>query len=229
MYSCHSRVFLFNPNNDSKLYEMKTHLHKLPEGFIVTSDEEIKQGDLKYTPFDDIIKIHKQEGQYYDTHESKIIAQQHQITFSDDITEEKLREIGWVDVQKLNENANGYAVFGKPIGEKYLAFKEGYNQGFQKAQELLSERRFTEGDLRKAIAMAKKANTPDGLIDMDSWISNGYEGAEPAHSEEEIIKSLSQPKSWEVEIEIDFCPQALPKDRYTPKLTNGKITITRIL
>jgi len=200
---------------------MKTHLHKLPEGFIVTSDEEIKQGDLKYTPFDDIIKIHKQEGQYYDTHESKIIAQQHQITFSDDITEEKLREIGCVDVQKLNENANGYAVFGKPIGEKYLAFKEGYNQGFQKAQELLSDRVFTKEDMQQALVDM-------GLLTVKNPVGSAYKI-------DEIIQSLSKPKCWEVEIEMeaylsddeDENGNLIGKKR--PKLTDGKITILKIL
>ena len=200
---------------------MRTFLHKLPEGFIVTSDEEIKQGDLKYTPFDDIIKIHKQEGQYYDTHESKIIAQQHQITFSDDITEEKLREIGCVDVQKLNENANGYAVFGKPIGEKYLAFKEGYNQGFQKAQELLSDRVFTKEDMQQALVDM-------GLLTVKNPVGSAYKI-------DEIIQSLSKPKCWEVEIEMeaylsddeDENGNLIGKKR--PKLTDGKITILKIL
>lgn len=42
------------------------------------------------------------------------------------------------------------------------------------------------------------AKTDDGLIDMDSWISNGYEGATPAYSEKEIIQSLLPKTEWDV-------------------------------
>jgi hypothetical protein len=62
---------------------------------------------------------------------------------------------------------------------------------------------YTEDDLRKAIAMAKIAKTDDGLIDMDAWISNGYEGATPAYNENEIIQSLKQPKWFVAEIEVN--------------------------
>jgi hypothetical protein len=54
---------------------------------------------------------------------------------------------------------------------------------------------YSEEDLIRAIAMAKMAKTHDGLIDMDAWISNGYEGATPAYTEDEIIQSLKQPKT----------------------------------
>jgi hypothetical protein len=62
---------------------------------------------------------------------------------------------------------------------------------------------YTKEDLYKAIAMAKIAKTDDGLIDMDAWISNGYEGATPAYNENEIIQSLKQPKWFVAEIEVN--------------------------
>ena len=61
--------------------------------------------------------------------------------------------------------------------------------------------KYTEDDLRKVIAMSKIASTHDGLIDMDSWISNGYEGAIPAYSEEEIIQSLQKYPKYVVMVE----------------------------
>lgn len=39
-----------------------------------------------------------------------------------------------VDVEELSEKANGYAYYGKPLGEKYLAFKEGFIKGYKTAQ-----------------------------------------------------------------------------------------------
>lgn len=39
-----------------------------------------------------------------------------------------------IDVEKLSEKANGYAYYGKPLGERYLAFKEGFIEGYKSAQ-----------------------------------------------------------------------------------------------
>jgi hypothetical protein len=110
------------------------------------------------------------------------------------------------------------------------------------AQELLSDRRFTLEDVYKAIAMAKIAKTQDGLIDMDAWISNGYEGAAPAYSTEEIIQSLSK-TSWPVELEmeqivftngnssdLEISVNGLQDTVLNkPKLTDGKVKILRLL
>ena len=39
-----------------------------------------------------------------------------------------------IDIEDLSEKANGYAYYGKPLGEKYLAFKEGFIEGYKAAQ-----------------------------------------------------------------------------------------------
>lgn len=58
------------------------------------------------------------------------------------------------NVEKLAESANGYSVYGKPLGEKYLAFNEGYQSGFNAHKELVKDKLFTEQDLREAISLA---------------------------------------------------------------------------
>jgi hypothetical protein len=101
-----------------------------------------------------------------------------------------------------------------------------YIKGFQKAQELLaSDRMFTLEDIMLAF-------------------NNGYSQFTAQTMDcEDYIQSLSQPKSWEIEIEIeykdgfgywyDYTPmiQECNKEPFAlrPKLTNGKIKITKIL
>jgi hypothetical protein len=183
-------------------------LHKLPEGFIVTSDEEIKENDYViediggtiYGPIDreSIVENPK-----------KVIVQQDQIDFSA-LLEEEQKKIGWFD----------YAIdFANEIKHDGLDYNTGrwYGriEGFQKAQELLSDRRFTIKDMffvfNKGIEFGD-----DEIVNFRKKFFD------------KSIQSLSQ-KSWKVELEMEFCPQALPKDRYTPKLTNGKIKIIKLL
>jgi hypothetical protein len=180
-------------------------LHKLKEGFIVSSNEEIKENDYViediggtiYGPIDreSIVENPK-----------KVIVQQDQIDFSG-LLEEEQKEIGWFDVEKL------YPTKSIEKQSPYTAFNNQLRQqGFQKAQELLSDRRFTENELIEAIIMAQEYTQGHGHV----------------YNSSEIIQSISQ-KSWKVELEMEFCPQALPKDRYTPKLTNAKIKILKLL
>ena len=70
---------------------MKTTLHKLPSGFIITSDEQIKEGDYMF--FDGIIlKLEKNESP---KNRLKVIAQQDQIDFSS-LLEEEQKKIGLI-------------------------------------------------------------------------------------------------------------------------------------
>jgi len=180
-------------------------LHKLPEGFIVTSDEEIKENDYViediggtiYGPIDreSIVENPK-----------KVIVQQDQIDFSA-LLEEEQKKIRWFDVEKLaEENCKNVA--------KHYGGYQCYIRGFQKAQELLFDRVFTLEDIQLAFAKGVE------------YATKPY--PQNVHFENKYKQSLSQ-KSWKVEIEMEFCPQALPKDRYTPKLTNGKIKILKLL
>ena len=74
------------------------------------------------------------------------------------------------DVWQKSESANGYAYYGKPLGEKYLAFKEGFTEGYKS-----NPAKYTEDDLRKAISMARQ-----------------YPPEVAGYREDEIIKSLQK-------------------------------------
>lgn len=113
------------------------------------------------------------------------------------------------DVEKLSEKANGYAYYGKPLGEKYLAFKEGYKAAQSK--------QFSLEDMRKAIEMARLM-TDDGVGDVfDTESISGLTelctyGLRDKYSEEEIIQSLSTqqlPKEFIPDTEIGYASQEL--------------------
>ena len=194
---------------------MKTHLHKLSEGFIITSDEEKKVLDLVWNPD---VKKKLRVSNVFMPHGDKIIAQEDQIDFSDDIPEEKLREIGWFDVEKLAWKAIDEGNT-KTEKDKLCAFA-GYLAGFLKSQELLSDKLFTLDDVVKIVHM------------WDNHINIHEEDKGSISTIKEFIESLSQPKSWKVEIEME---DKIALDGHTiigrePKLTSeGKIKIITFL
>lgn len=96
-------------------------------------------------------------------------------------------------VEKLSESANGYSVYGKPLGEKYLAFNEGYQSGFNAHKELVKDKLFTIEDIIQALKAgftagadhSRLANNPMNLF-VDKYINQ-----------------LSLKTEWEVEFEND--------------------------
>ncbi|MFN5251352.1 MAG: hypothetical protein ACK5DE_09900 [Bacteroidota bacterium] len=193
-------------------------LHKLPEGFIVTSDQKDTIGylpvvltrfnELEETADGDDVYDHIQNG-------SKIvIAQQDQIDFSS-LSPEMQKEIGWFDWKKYCDLDNG----------KYGTNSHSYYLGFQKALELLSDRTFSSEDMRIEMErIALEIATEDGELTSGS----------PALIFSYINKRmqyLSQ-SSWKVELEMERT--RYPKgddgweDVYTPKFTDGKIKIIKL-
>jgi hypothetical protein len=195
-------------------------LHKLPEGFIVTSDELIKDRDFTLSPTDNkVFQMHKVFVSVDIENYKKVIAQQDQINFSG-LSEEEQKRIGWFD---LYVEAQNYAISTKSPNRE--AHRAGYVKGFQKAQELLSDRRFLEDDLKIAMifgTMRSKLTSKE----LDDCLPT-------------LVQSLSQPKSWEVELEMEECETHRLDECYSrfqccenpikPKLNNGKIIITKIL
>jgi hypothetical protein len=208
-------------------------LHKLPEGFIVTSDKLLKDGTLFYNPptnyFGKTIRkegnfwvCENMEGFHLLSQALKVIAQQEQIDFSG-LSEDEQKKIGWFDVEKLAKERFCYKSFNPPYSTITPAQRiKGFEVGFQKAQELLSERRFT---LEEVLKIADKYHNTMCLY-------GNVKG-------KEYLQSLSQPESRKVELEMecaygDNCPSkgAYLKQhlcKIQPKLTNGKIKITKIL
>jgi len=217
-------------------------LHKLPDGFIVTSDEEIIQNDTCLNWYNNPLTLMYNinvGGKDWEENKKgflKVIAQQDQIDFSS-LSEEEQKKIGWFDVDKLAELA-WLEKAATSTSLQWLSskatFKEIFKDTFQKAQELLSDRRFTEKDLKDASIMYAQ------------WLIGGTPSLRVAQNPEErfkqIIESLSQPKSLEIEIEMeykdgfgywyDYTPmiQECNKEPFAlrPKLTNGKIKITKL-
>ncbi len=199
-------------------------LHKLPEGFIVTSDEDIEEYDRVFDVVDGNLDYATNRTNYHKHIYSKVIAQQNQIDFSG-LSEEEQKEIRWIDVEKL----------AKEMLPNDSDWQRRFDiiKGFQKAQELLSDRMFTLEDMRNAFQEGiNKAN--------DNF--NPYHGIDLDKCEEskvQYIQSISQ-KAWKVELEMEYQdmhgmwfskPTILSElDRpQRPKLTNGKIKILKIL
>lgn len=167
---------------------MKLTLHKLPEGFIITSDEEANEKNLSkgevYLNLEDYTLRKALTGNCWAIKgKRKIIAQQDQIDFSA-LKEEEQKEIGWFDVEKYWLEDTKTISFGNTNKNDHL---NNYLKGFQKAQELLSDRRFTLEDMGKAC--------------LKSILYSARFGESSVDKVDEIIQSLSQPKSWEIEIE----------------------------
>jgi hypothetical protein len=215
---------------------MKTYtLIMLPEPIII-SDEEIKQGDWYYTkPFTNLSIRQCIDNSYSFEHCKKIIAgipELPQIDFSS-LSEEKCKEIGYVNVVKMVKELYPFDSVGFPttsLSER-IAFKRGF-----KACQSLNEKRYSEEDMRKAFNAneLRKEESYNGGED--------YEDVPMYDSFEEFIKSL-QPKSFQVEIDEEECvetsrgilvnPQSVigaPYDFKRPKLTKeGKIKVIKVL
>jgi hypothetical protein len=190
-------------------------LHKLPEGFIVTSDENLNEGNT-------IININNFEiVENWQGHGStdwwrKVIAQQDQIDFSA-LSEEEQKKIGWFDIEMLVNQL--FEKESNNILHPQYQMRLSFINGFQKAQELLSDRRFTLEHMEAAacfgMLLEQSKDDPYKLSNDEEW--KGF------------LQSLS-PTSWKAEVEMELLPQAYGHGEYCqPKLTNGKITITKIL
>lgn len=217
---------------------MKYTLHKLPEGFIITSDETLRGSDLiiwtgetvEHFPKQGIPQIRHgcivESVNYSGTlHEKwkKVIAQQDQIEFSF-LTEEEQKKIGWFDVtplvnkhfEKYWDKENGTKMTKDEITAEMmtslLVEQASYVAGFQKAQELLSDRMFTSEEVKTAMHL---------FHDREFKTMN------------DVIQFLSQSKSWKVEIEMEEYVQEetgteLKWVGLRPKFIDGKVKIIKI-
>lgn len=203
-------------------------LHKLPEGFIVTSNENILIGERYLDDSNSIRHSITSEGEYWKVRKNykKVIAQQGQIDFSS-LSEEEQKEIGWFDVEKLAKKS--YERF-TPMESKLSldeliqrtgGYNIGFKEGFQKRQELLSDRKFTLEDMREAYNQGMK-NLYVFLL------GEVYE-----RNFEVLIQSLPQHK-WNVEIQHE-CEGVKREGESCNKNNNctypncGKIKILKLL
>ena len=204
-------------------------LHKLPEGYIVTSDEEIlpntlymNNGVLFTSDFVyDEGNNPNNSNPKVTNHNFKVIAQQDQIDFSA-LSEEEQKEIG---LNQYDFAQMFYEILKKtyPYFDEWIEAKE-----YKKAQSLLSDRRFSLDEVRQSFWKCCEIRELGYSVTMGDL-------------EVELSKSLSQ-KSWKVELEMTYnvFTSAGASDLElsvhglqdvifsSPKLTNGKIKILKL-
>ena len=99
-------------------------------------------------------------------------------------------------VENLAESSNGYALYGKPLGEKYLAFKEGFLSGFEKQKELSKDKLFTVEDIRTIFTHRKQLG-----LTITGNIRNGSDQPDKENWFNESIKLLLPPTEWNIEFQ----------------------------
>lgn len=93
-----------------------------------------------------------------------------------------------VDVEELSEKANGYAYYGKPLGGKYLAFKEGFIEGYKAAQ-------------------SKGQYSLEDIISFAEYVGNYYADIhKPVIPTEELLNSFIQSLSTQ-QLPKEFVPE----------------------
>jgi hypothetical protein len=208
------------------------NLHKLPEGFIITSHEDIQEDDFVFANDTNVIfRCNNHEAnsaipQFKNLYE-KLIAQQDQIDFSA-LSEEEQKKIGWFDVDDM---ARRWCTMQTTRSTDYWkSMVSVYIKGFQKAQELLaSDRRFTLDDMKAIFYVGVQLGINQELHTQQH---------KPLQDEDKVfnrtVQSLSQ-KSWKIELDmierynrLDFDDADLPTS-IEPKFIDGKIKITKIL
>lgn len=186
-------------------------LHKLPEGFIVTSDQEI----ISQEPNIDFSALKEEEKKtigWFDV--------------------EMQESIYWKELEQRREVAKTFQ--GQVAGRhpdmfghsEMLNMTRGFLEGFQKAQA--SDKVFTRDDMFKLLDLMKHiAKTSSNLAVME------VEGRQ-------LIESLSK-QSWNVELEMEWVTEGdeehdeggtLPESVISyqqPKFIGGKIKILKLL
>ena len=152
------------------------------------------------------------------------------------LSDEDCKKIGWVDVrkiaQKYREEKREQIIIGKDKVQGITAClhaEQGYFDGFKTAQSL-NDKKYSEEDMRKALW-----ELGDVLFNNNQ---HGIKEDEPKKYFDTIIQSLSQPKVFNIEVEMDFgvkdsgvygSSSSSNISPIKPKITNNSIKITKIL
>lgn len=187
-------------------------LIKLPEQFIIVTDDIIKEDELFLMGTELIYNSSLMTDEW-------VIAEQSQIDFNgfED-------SVGYVDVEKLAE-------------EKYLSYQEGrvdlntglkrlgFKEGFVKAQEL-SSKQFALNDIANYIYFVED----NYHYHDDFWYDRDTdEHISRAKMLDNYIKSVQPKKEWLVEIEMELNTDGLDRASYIPKLIDNKVRIIKII
>jgi len=139
--------------------------------------------------------------------ERKVIAQQDQIIFSA-LSEEEQTEIGYFNLNKFKiRQWNNHKPLSNDLSTEN-GFKDGLELGFQKAQELLSDRMFTLEDISKIFV---GENEKGGLF--DDYLDYRIKTNNKITFKEWYLTQTPSQKSWKIE-----CVEE-----------NGKVKILKLL
>lgn len=106
-----------------------------------------------------------------------------------------------INIEDLSEKADDYACYGRPLGEKYLAFKKGFIEGYKTAQS----EQFSLEDLKKAFsyyAFTSISNRPYNNVELEREFN-------------QFIQSLSTQR-----LPKEFIPEYINTNSYGSE-TNG--------
>lgn len=201
----------------------------LPQPILV-SDESYKDGNFIILPYS--YEIRKcVNGTTFIEGSKKIIAgipERYSITYSDEASKTLQERCGWVDVEKLVDELSEEQHYVHPSQQEW--FEIGAYSTFRKVQSL-NEKKFSEDEVEQMIRRyselllkaieADENPTPESLpLPLD------------------FIKSLSQPKVFDVEVEMEPNFEKNPeiygtgmfnKGGFVPKITNNSIKLIKVL
>lgn len=204
-------------------------LIKLEQGYIIVSDEKIKDGDTIIYPIKTIIPVQYLGGDLIGT-ELKVIASTFipelpNINFND--LEE---EFGIIDIEKL--------------ADKYLDSDErlcnnsfnGFIEGFNKCLELNKNKLYTEEQMLDMFNAGRSFEIYQLAKNLESF----KESKNPPLNEIDYLKSLKPKTEWDIEVEMEtkcycghtsYCECEEIKEKLfiqRPKIINNKIKIINI-
>lgn len=191
---------------------MNTYKLIMLDNPILVSSEDIKTGDFCYNPrtkeFFNVPDENYVTGLNKNIDDFKIIAGIPELPSIDlsSLLEEDCKKIGWIDVEKL-------AALSSLIEEILPdAHYRGYKEGFKTAQSL-NEMKFSLQD----IAIAFEAGRTFEVSGRESL------------NQIEYLQSISQPKIFDIELEMENDYEEPVGDILRPKITNNSIKIIKLL
>lgn len=182
--------------------EAKSLILKYTKDYLLLIDEEaeIKEGDYYFSKNNNIVttcdsKEEAKECAVLRHNDFKIIAHRPLTKEAKELDLLLLpNPFEEINIEDLSEKADDYACYGRPLGEKYLAFKKGFIEGYKTAQS----EQFSLEDLKKAYNYGLNR----GSLGLDSDFN-------------EYIQSLSTQQLPKV-----FIPEYINTNSYGSK-TNG--------
>ena len=191
----------------------------------VLSDEEIKEGDMKYYSTNNATYIHNKDMVLTKEH-FKVVAgipELPSITYFDEAEKTLKERCGWVDIEKLADKL--FESHSTNILSPQYILRDSFIRGFKTAQTI-NDKKFSSEEVEAL--MYWSANMAIGKSDSIKPYT------EIVHELGQKIKTLSQPKAFDIEVEMeqyaDYDFTGMPCVGFLrPKITNNSIKITKIL